>query len=608
MEAATLPQRLLDALERYDAPRAQLYKMGDRWESISAKELLRRVAGLSKALSELGVNSGDRVAIFSPNCPEWHIADFAIQGLGAIVVPIYFRESPKRITYILSHAEVKTIFVAGDDQAKGLEQMRDRLPAMENVIRATGAKAATSLQSSRTSSQNVLDYEALIAQAGESDIAAYRSRVTELRPDLLASIIYTSGTTGEPKGVMLTHDNFVSNGKASFERFSLGPGDLALSFLPLAHVYERLVDYGYFFSGVSIAYVPRMEDVAQALLEVRPTVAAAVPRFFEKLYANVLERGSQTEGLRRRLFDWAIRVAREAVPWRAYGRPASLGIRWRWWLADRIVYSKFRAGVGGRITKFISGGAPLAPELAEFFTTVGLPLFQGYGLTETSPVIATNVPDANRIGTVGQAIPGVEIRIADDGEILVRGPCVMKGYYRKPEETSAVISPDKWFSTGDIGRLDADGYLIITDRKKELLKTAGGKLVAPAPIENALKASPYVLNAVVVGDRRPYISALIVPNFTTVRARAGEAGLKFDSSQDLMAHPWVHDLIENEIERLTGNLAQYESIKRFALLDREFTFDGGELTFTLKLKRRVINERYAEIIDELYAKRSSARS
>jgi long-chain acyl-CoA synthetase len=381
---------------------------------------------------------------------------------------------------------------------------------------------------------------------------------------------------------------------------------VALSFLPLAHVYERVTDYGYLFRGISLAYVARPEDVAQALLEVQPTLVAAVPRFFEKLYTTVIERGSQTTGLRRRLFDWAIAVARRSVPWRAYGRAASPFLKIEWKLADRLVYRKFRAGVGGRIRVFISGGAPLAKELAEFFMAVGLKICQGYGLTETSPVVTVNMPRSNHIGTVGPPIRGVEVRIADDGEVFVRGSCVMMGYYKKPEETRAVISPDGWFATGDIGRLDSDGYLIITDRKKELLKTAGGKLVAPAPIENALKTSPYIQNAAVVGDKRRFIAALIVPNFPAIEARARETGMAVASHQELAANPWVHELIQGEIARLTAKLAQYETIKRFALLDHDFTFDGGELTYTLKLKRRVIDQRYAEVIEKLYAEQPSA--
>ena len=595
MEYSTLPQRLLDAIDRYHSPSAQMYKAGGRWESIPAEEMLRRIAALAKAMAEIGAREGDRVAIFAPNCPEWHIADFAASGLGGVVVPVYFRESPERIEYILGHAGAKIVFVAGEEQAARLAALRDRTPSVERVI------VCAPSHSGEENLGNTLRYDSLIAAATPADIAAYRQRAAGVRPDQLASIIYTSGTTGEPKGVMLSHANLVSNEMGSFEGFSCGPADVALSFLPLAHVYERVTDYGYLFRGVSMAYVARPEDVSQALVEVRPTIVAAVPRFFEKLYATVLERGSQTTGLRRRLFDWAIRVAGESVPWRAYGRAASPLLRLEWAIADRLVYRKFRAGVGGRLRAFISGGAPLSTSLAEFFMAVGLEIAQGYGLTETSPVVTFNMNRPNRIGTVGRPIRGVEVRIADDGEIFVRGSCVMMGYYRKPEETRAVISPDGWFATGDIGRLDSDGYLIVTDRKKELLKTAGGKLVAPAPIENALKTSPYILNAAVVGDKRRFIAALIVPNFTSIEARARENGITFASPAELAAHPWVHELIAAEVARLTANLAQYETIKRFALLDHDFTFDGGELTYTLKLKRRVIEQRYAEIIERLYA-------
>ena len=595
-----VPGRLLEAIDHYASPRAQMYKQGAEWQAITAKEMLRRIAGFSERLAKLGVARGDRVALFAPNSPEWHVADFAIQGLGAIVVPIYFRESRERMAYILGHSEAKVIFIAGEEQVKRWREMGDS--GVEKVIFAGSQRPGASASGVEGGpAKEEFAYGELIAGAGDAEVEAYRRRVAAVGSDCLASIIYTSGTTGEPKGVMLSHANFTSNSEASFERFGLQAGIVALSFLPLAHVYERLVDYGYLFNGVSVAYVPRMEEVPQALLEVRPQVCAAVPRFFEKLYGNILERGHQTKGVQRRIFDWAMRVAREAVPWKAYGRPVSPGARWQWALANRLVYRKFRAGVGGRLMEFISGGAPLAPELAEFFTTVGMPLYQGYGLTESSPVIATNLPSENHIGTVGRPIPGVETRFAEDGELLVRGPCVMQGYYKKPEETRAAISPDGWLATGDIGRLDADGYLTITDRKKELLKTAGGKLIAPAPIENALKSSPYILNAVLVGDRRPYIAALVVPNFATVQARAQEAGVTISSPREMVSSAWVHELIEGEIKRLTANLAQFETIKRFALLEREFTFDGGELTFTLKLKRRVIDERYREEIERLYA-------
>ena len=628
-EYPTLPQRLLAAVDRYRSPRAQMYKSqthkpGDRWENVSADEMLKRIAGLAAAMARLGLAEGDRVAIFAPNCPEWHIADFAASGLGGVVVPIYFRESPERIEYIIRHAGAKVVFVAGEEQVARLASIRSTLTTVEHVIvaRAAGtsgppgdtspgvqrAAPATQEVSASNAAEQTFHYESLIAAASDADVAAYRQGVTRLRSSQLATIIYTSGTTGEPKGVMLSHANLVSNEMGSFEGFVFGPDDVALSFLPLAHVYERVTDYGYLFRGIPLAYVARPEDVSQALLEVRPTIAAAVPRFFEKLYATVLERGAHTAGLRRRLFDWAISVARQSVPWRAYGRPASPLLKLQSRLADRLVYRKFRAGLGGRVRTFISGGAPLAKELAEFFMAVGLEICQGYGLTETSPVITCNLHSSNRIGTVGRPIRGVVVRIGSDGEVFARGPCVMMGYYQKPEETRAVISPDGWFATGDIGYLDKDGYLVITDRKKELLKTAGGKLVAPAPIENALKASSYILNAAVVGDKQRFIAALIVPNFPSVEARARTEGITLGSPSDWSAHPWVCRLIEGEVARLTANLAQYETIKRFALLDHDFTFDGGELTYTLKLKRRIIEQHYAEVIQRLYAEQPSTVS
>ena len=592
MAYPSLTRCLLDAVDRYCNPRSLLYKAGNGWESLSAAEVLRRIAGLSLALAELGVKPGDRVGLFSPNRPEWHIVDFAILGLGAVNVPIYFNESPERMAYILKHSGAKVVITAGSEQARRLLACRERLGAVEQVIVA-GAPPEIGGE--------VLRYETLIAAAGDAEVAAYRRHAPEVSAEQLATIIYTSGTTGEPKGVMLTHSNLSSNQTDSFRSHDYSPRDTAISFLPLAHVYERLMGYGYLFHGVTVAYVESMEQVSAALLEVRPTVGAGVPRFFEKLYAGILEKGHKATGWKRHVFEWGLGVAREAVPWRAYGRPVPLRVKLDWVLADRLVYSKIRAALGGRVRGFISGGAPLARELTEFFWAVDVKIYPGYGLTETSPVVSNNVPDANRVGSVGKPIPHVEVRIADDGEILVRGPCVMRGYYQKPDETQNVLSPDGWLRTGDIGHLDEDGFLYVTDRKKDLLKTAAGKFVAPQPIENLLKTSPLVLNAAVVGDKRKFVAALIVPQFANVEAKAREAGLEFASHAELAAHPWVHDLLAQEVKRLTAHLAQYETIKRFALLDQDFTFDNGGLTYTMKLKRRVIEQRYRDTIERLYA-------
>jgi len=591
-EYPALTKFFLDAIDRFANPRAQMYRTSAGWQSISAQEMLRRVAGLSKALAELGIVSGDRVGLFAPNCPEWHTADFAIQGLGAVNVPIYFNESHDRLVYILNDSGARVVFTAGAAQAKKLSECRSRIPALEHVISAA-------LDSELNG--DILRYETLIASTTDADVAEYRRRAAEITGNNLATIIYTSGTTGEPKGVMLSHSNLSSNSIDSAANHQLLPSDVALEFLPLAHVYERTAAYSYICNGVAIAYLERIEDVPQALLEVHPTLACAVPRFFEKIYANILEKGRRESGIKRNIFDWSLRVAEESVPWRAYGKSASPGLKLRWRVADALVYSKIREGLGGGTQRFSAGGAPLAPELAEFFWSVGVTIHQGYGLTETSPVVTANTPAANKIGTVGRPIPNVQVKIAEDGEILVKGPNVMQGYYHKPEATREVFTSDGWFRTGDIGRLDQDGYLIITDRKKELLKTAAGKFVAPAPIENTLKTSPYITNAIVVGDTRKFVSVLIVPNFANIEAAARKAGHDFATPTQMTGDAWVRDLLSSEIERLTVPLAQYEKPKRFALLEQDFTYAGGELTYTMKMKRRVIEQRYQDVIARLYA-------
>jgi long-chain acyl-CoA synthetase len=592
MSYATLTEKLLNAVDRLPNDRALSLRINGRWEPTSSAEFLRRIAGLSNALEQLGVKPGDRVGLFAPNRPEWHVADFAILGLGAADVPIYFNESPDRIVYILNHSSAEVVILAGEVQSRRLLECRGQLTRVKHIICAA---APADL------GDDVLRFETLASATGDAAVAEYRLRAARVNSDQLATIIYTSGTTGEPKGVMLTHNNLSSNEETSVGPYRMTPADKAVSFLPLSHVYERVTAYAYLFHGVPVAYVERMDDLPQALLEVRPTLAAAVPRVFEKLYANVLQKGRASTGSKRRIFDWAIRVAQESVRWRAYGEVASSWLQLRWKIADRIVYSKIREGTGGRFRAFISGGGPLSRELAEFFWAVGVPVYQGYGLTESSPVVSANYPGANKVGTVGQPIEHVSVRIADDGEILVHGPCVMKGYYQKPEETSAVISPDGWLATGDIGRLDEEGYLYVTDRKKDLFKTAAGKFVAPQPIENMLKVNPLILNAVLVGDALKFISALIVPNFANVEAAAREQGRTFASHEQIAGDPWVHELIGREVAQVNSKLAQYETIKRFALLDHDFTFDGGQLTYTLKLKRRVIAERYAKIIEGLYA-------
>jgi long-chain acyl-CoA synthetase len=596
-EYPSITKCFLDAVDNFANPRAQMWRKArgaERavWESMPAGETLRRVAGLAKALAELGIKTGDRVGVFAPNCPEWAIADFAILGLGAASVPVYFHESPDRLAYILKDSGARVVITAGEEQARKIEECREHLPDLEQVIAASPPSELLG---------DILHYETLIAAAGDDDVAQYRKGASEVTGEQLATIIYTSGTTGEPKGVMLTHANLTSNAIDSCREFEVLPGDIGLSFLPLSHVYERTVDYTYFFRGISVAYVEQPEMVAQTLLEVRPTNVAAVPRFFEKVYATIVEKGHLKTGLKRAIFDGALSVAAEAAPWKAYGRPVSAWVRMRWKIANALVYSKFREGMGGRVRSFMSGSAPLSVELLEFFWTAGMPIYQGYGLTETSPVVSASSPKSYRVGTVGQPIAGVEVKIAADGEVLVKGNCVMQGYYHKPDQTRETFTKDGWLMTGDIGRLDEDGFLLITDRKKELLKTAGGKFVAPAPIENLLKTSPFIANAMVVGDRRKFVAALVVANFAGIEEEARKAGREFATHAQMLADPWVRDLYTGELDRLMAPLAQYERPKRFALLEKDFTYASGELTYTMKLKRRVIEQRYSDTIEKLYA-------
>jgi long-chain acyl-CoA synthetase len=595
MEMATVPEAFLAAMDGRPLPRAFLHKTAEGWLAIPSAEMVRRVAGLARALAELGVRRGDRVAVFAANRPEWHVADLAISGLGGVSVPLYFRESIERMAYILNDSECRVAFAAGGEQVGKILEYRGRVPSLEHIVSACAPAPPYAPQ------YDALQYETLIAGAGEQDIAVYRQSAATVTASQLATLIYTSGTTGEPKGVMLTHANLVSNAMDTFREYEFGPDEMALSILPLAHVYERTIDYGYIFRSIPIAYVEHAEQVQEALLEMHPTIMAAVPRVFEKTYAAILERKRKLNGAQQRIFSWALRTAVRSVPWKADGKPASLALKLEWKIADRLVYAKIREGTGGRVHSFCSGSAPLEKELAEFFWAVGLPVYEGYGLTETSPVVSANVPGHVKVGTVGRPIANVEVKIAADGEILVRGACVMQGYYHKPDATKESFTADGWLMTGDIGELDADGYLRVTDRKKELLKTASGKFVAPQLIENKLKTSPYISQAMIVGDRKKFVSALVVPDFAAVEAKAREAGITFASRSEMVQQQWVRELLGKEMDRLTQDLARYEKPKRFALLDGEFSFDNGLLTYTLKLKRREIQKRYQEMIEQLYA-------
>jgi long-chain acyl-CoA synthetase len=556
MNAETLDAVYREGIRNFPRPDRFLQKTDGAWRAISTAEFDRRVRACAAALAGAGIGPGDRVAILSYNRVEWAVVDWACQLLGAADVPIYTTLPEEPVNYILRDSGARAVFVENAEQAAKVNAG----PSVVSFDPAPGVEP----------------FEAFLGRAAGDPPEA------RVSPEDLATLIYTSGTTGEPKGVMLTHRNLVSNLKAACAPLDLGPGDVALSFLPLSHIFERILDYAYFAHGAQIAYAEHIDRVSDNLLEVRPTVMGAVPRFYEKVYSRIREAVAALPPWRRRLFEWARRVGAEEAALRRRGRPVPLGLRLRFALARRLVLRKFAARVGGRMRYFISGGAPLPPDVAEYLFSLGFTILEGYGLTETSPVLTLNRPGDIKLGTVGKPLDGVEIRIAPDGEILARGPNIMKGYHNKPAETAEVLR-DGWFATGDIGEFDEEGFLKITDRKKDLLKTAGGKYVAPQPIENRLKLHRAILNAVVVGDRRRFPAALIVPAPGAAREEIQEA-----------------------VDEVNRSLAPFEKIKKFALLDRDFTIEAGEVTPTLKVRRRIVEERHRSVIDALYAEEPPA--
>ena len=552
---------------------------------------------LALALRALGVGRGDRIALLAENRYEWPLADLGALGLGAVTVPIYPTSTPQQIRYVLENSEAKLAFVSTAAQLAKVQSVRAGLP-LQSLVVMDG-----------TAGNGVASFEDLLQQgrtAAERAPGTFREGAQAIRADDLATIIYTSGTTGEPKGAMLTHGNIAFDVRACREVIDLRVTDRCLSFLPLCHIFERMAGlYAMLSAGVSIAYAESMDAVAANATEVRPTILCGVPRFFEKVYARVLEAGQASHGLRRALFRWGLAAgARQARAHFARHRLdpiAALQAR----LADRLVATKIRQRVGGRVRFCISGGAPLAADVMEFFFAIGIPVIEGYGLTETSPVICLNPLRREKPGSVGPPIPGVEVRLGDEGEILTRGPHVMRGYFHDDTATASALT-DGWFHTGDVGRFDEERYLVITDRLKDLLVTAGGKKVAPQPTEARLKTSRWVSEAVLLGDRRPYVVALLVPNFGNLQAEAQARGWSFAPQGEGLERPEVQALYQAVVDQINAELAPFERIKHFALLDRELTQEAGELTPTLKVKRRVLMERYAPIIERLYAAHAPA--
>ncbi len=591
MSLSTLNEIFFAATER-NLDRAMLYREAGKWLPISSSDLRRNVAGTAHALRQCGVHQGDRVAILSENRPEWSTADFAILLLGAVTVPVYATLTPEQTAYTLCDSGAKIVFVSTEHQLRKIQTILSQTQIKKIVVmdqvQLSGDLAATSVLMNQFTAQR--------PGALDPEIEAI---ARSIRPDDLATIIYTSGTTGVSKGAMLTHGNMASNIACSLLGFDMHPGQISISFLPLSHVTARHVDFSLLYHGVTLAYCPFLENLPATLLEVRPTVCVSVPRVYEKIYGKT---EMQARGFpKSSIYRWALSVGRANKPViLAGGTPTSLS----WKLANKLVFSKIRDGLGGRVETFISGGAPLGRELAEWFATVGIRIHEGYGLTETSPVIAVNTPINHRIGTVGKILSNLEVRIADDGEILVRGPSVFKGYWNRPDETQNSFH-DGWFKTGDIGHIDADGYLSVTDRKKELIKTSGGKFIAPQPIENSLKLNPLVGTAVVVGDKRKFACVLISPNFAPLEDWARTNGVSFSSRADLVANARVQSLYEEVVEHANEKLARFEKLKRVVLVPDEFTADNGALTPTMKLRRRIVEDRYRLQIDEVYTQAES---
>ena len=582
MEIRTLNDVFFTVVGR-DHRRAMLTRHDGAWTPISAAQLHRWVTAIARQLQKWGVGQGDRVVLLSENRPEWAVVDYATLLLGAIVVPIYATQTPEQVLYVLQHSDARVAFVSSRKQYEKVEAVRlesklERVAVMDSVDDLPDAP----------------QMQYLLSGANDLEDSAIEAFAHTVQPGDVATLIYTSGTTGTPKGVILTHGNIASNLSMSVQMTDIGMEDVAISFLPLSHITARHVDYLLAYRGVSIAYCPVFDDLARTLQEIRPTVFVGVPRVYEKVHNQILHK---TTGIKRKIFDWAARVGqkyREQVI--NDMTPSALS----WKLANKLVFSKIRKGVGGRARLFISGGAPLGKELTAWYADIGIRIDEGYGLTETSPVIAVNTQQNHKLGTVGKPLPNIDLRIAADGELLVRGPSIFKGYWNMPEETAAAFEDD-WFKTGDIGHIDEEGYLSITDRKKDLIKTSGGKFIAPQPIENSLKANPYVGEAAVVGDKRRFPAVLIVPNFPILEEWAKNRGISTIARTELVRSHQVRALYEGIVDEVNENLAQFEKLKKFVLIPDELSIADGTLTPSMKLRRRHLEQRYRKLIDTLYA-------
>ena len=592
----TINRMLQNTIQQYGAKAALSSKIDGAYQDISYTELGNRVKHFSLGLIELGIQKGDRVALLSENCPAWAIADLAILAVGGITVPIFSTLAPVQVEYIVRGSGATLVCVSSKKQLQKVDAFNANVPTnLQQVI--TFDSIETEISDRALSFDQVCDLGKKVEKGDE----VYQTFREAVNPDDLATIIYTSGTTGDPKGVMLTHSNFMSNVRAGLEILSITHTDVFLSFLPLAHVFERMAGhYLPLTCGAAIAYAESPFTVAKNMQEIRPTVMASVPRLYEMMHEKIIRSVQEGSPIKRKIFYWSVRVGEKVSQAIQQKRKLSFSLRVKAKLADTLVFKKLQAVTGGRLRFFVAGGAPLPKSIAEFFHAAGILILEGYGLTETSPVISVNCPDQWKFGTVGPPIPGLEVKIAEDGEILSRGPHIMRGYFNKPVETAETTDADGWFHTGDIGEIDPDGFLKITDRKKNIIVLSNGKNVAPQPIENQLKQSPYINQIMLLGDERKSITSLIVPNFDAITAYAQENQLETKDIAALIETKEIQQLIRQEINQYSKDFADFERVKMFTVLDREFTQEAGEMTPTLKLKRKVVIEKYKDQIEKMY--------
>ena len=601
-EPRTINELFSQAVEHRSDRVVMSFKRDKKWHDITGGQVITRVRNLALGLHKLGVREGDRVALLAESCPEWSMTDYAILSSGAVNVPIYPTQAVDQVAFIIRNSGARVLFVGNSKLLKRIQPALDSLKKdAPQLILFEQPKDAKDSGGWMT----LEDLEKSGAELGSAQPELFSQLAAQAQPEDLATIIYTSGTTGEPKGVMLTHHNLVSNVLSSGKVFGLRPDDVALSFLPLSHVFERTVLYIYMSFGVQICYARGVETVAEDIKEVRPTVVTAVPRLFERIYSTINKRAAEAPPMKQKIFHRAVEVGRQVAMLKDQGKSVPLRLAMELKLLDKLVFTKWREAVGGRIRFFVAGGAALSPELAYIFAGAGIMILQGYGLTETSPVVSFNRPTKNRIGTIGTEIPGVKVKVAEDGELLVQGDNVMQGYYNMPDESERCLqrySDGLWFHTGDIGTIDAEGYIRITDRKKDLLKTSLGKYIAPQPIENMIRTIPMVEQAIVIGNARKFPAALIVPAFDQLKNYAKSLSVESKDMRELVRHPRIVEYFKKKIDEVTKELAPHEKIKKVALLDQEFSVEGGELTPTLKVRRKFVEDKHKEVIDSLYPK------